>query len=222
MSLLGSSSSQAIADTGIPQRRRRSASRRRDRGGPGDRDLRVRSCCRGHDECRDRTRADMRFCRTSAAITPAVFTEVLQAREAEFARVSARRLEETGPAITKRVDADYGSEVVPAGSARSTDKTRSSALHCGPRRGPGLRFLSSFFQWLGCAGQVMYSVFYLRNNVHISSFFHVSLWWELLDAADCRDADLLQQIMSGMPIMGDIASSHRWVQFLSMQLRSRA
>ena len=31
-----------------------------------------------------------------------------------------------------------------------------------------------------------------------------------MDAADCADVDLLDQITSGMAVVGDIASPHRW------------
>ena len=52
------------------------------------------------DEARDRLRADMRFSRTSAAITPQVFTDVLRDREeAEYVRFSTVRVEETGPEL---------------------------------------------------------------------------------------------------------------------------
>ena len=51
-------------------------------------------------DARDRMQADMRFSRTSAAITPQVFTDVLQAREAhEYERVSTVRVEQTEPEI---------------------------------------------------------------------------------------------------------------------------
>ena len=52
------------------------------------------------DEMRDRMRADMRFSRTSAAITPQVFSDVLHDREAaEYTRFSTVRVEETGPEL---------------------------------------------------------------------------------------------------------------------------
>ena len=45
-------------------------------------------------------RADMRFSRTSAAITPQVFSDVLHDREAaECTRFSTVRVEETGPEL---------------------------------------------------------------------------------------------------------------------------
>ena len=44
----------------------------------------------------------------------------------------------------------------------------------------------------------------------LGTFFHVVLWRQLLQQASCSDVDLVDQIMSGMPIVGDIASSHRW------------
>ena len=47
--------------------------------------------------------------------------------------------------------------------------------------------------------------------VALGAFFHVALWRELLQQASCSDVDLVDQIMAGMPIVGDIASSHRWV-----------
>ncbi|CAE7941157.1 UBI1 [Symbiodinium sp. KB8] len=51
-------------------------------------------------EARDRLRADMRFSRTSAAITPQIFTDVLRDREeAEYRRYSTVRVEETGPEL---------------------------------------------------------------------------------------------------------------------------
>ncbi|CAE7809987.1 unnamed protein product, partial [Symbiodinium necroappetens] len=64
----------------------------------------------------------------------------------------------------------------------------------------------------------------------IGTFFHVALWRELLHEAKCPDVDLVDQILAGMPIVGDIASSHRWVadrkphaEHLSVDsLRSRA
>ena len=46
--------------------------------------------------------------------------------------------------------------------------------------------------------------------VALGAFFHVALWRELLQQASCSDVDLVDQIMAGMPIVGDIASSHRW------------
>ena len=46
--------------------------------------------------------------------------------------------------------------------------------------------------------------------VELGAFFHVALWRELLQQASCSDVDLVDQIMAGMPIVGDIASSHRW------------
>ena len=52
------------------------------------------------DEVRDRMRADMRFSRTSAAITPQVFSDVLHDREAaEYTRFPTVRVEETGPEL---------------------------------------------------------------------------------------------------------------------------
>ena len=52
------------------------------------------------DDMRDRMRADMRFSRTSAAITPQVFSDVLRDREAaEYTRFSTVRVEETGPEL---------------------------------------------------------------------------------------------------------------------------
>ena len=52
------------------------------------------------DEMRDRMRADMRFSRTSAAITPQVFSDVLHDREAaEYTRFTTVRVEETGPEL---------------------------------------------------------------------------------------------------------------------------
>ena len=52
------------------------------------------------EEARDRLRADMRFSRTSAAITPQIFTDVLRDREeAEYRRYSTVRVEETGPEL---------------------------------------------------------------------------------------------------------------------------
>ena len=47
--------------------------------------------------------------------------------------------------------------------------------------------------------------------VALGAFFHVALWHQLLQQASCSDVDLVDQIMAGMPIVGDIASSHRWV-----------
>ncbi|CAE7920767.1 unnamed protein product, partial [Symbiodinium necroappetens] len=47
--------------------------------------------------------------------------------------------------------------------------------------------------------------------VELGAFFHVALWRELMQHAACSDVDLVDQIMAGMPIVGDIASSHRWV-----------
>ena len=44
----------------------------------------------------------------------------------------------------------------------------------------------------------------------LGAFFHVVLWRELMQQAACPDVDLVDQIMAGMPIVGDIASSHRW------------
>ena len=44
----------------------------------------------------------------------------------------------------------------------------------------------------------------------LGTFFHVALWRQLLQQASCSDVGLVDQIMSGMPIVGDIASSHRW------------
>ena len=49
-----------------------------------------------------------------------------------------------------------------------------------------------------------------NQSVELGAFFHVALWRELLQQAACSDVDLVDQIMSGMPIVGDIASSHRW------------
>ena len=46
--------------------------------------------------------------------------------------------------------------------------------------------------------------------VTLGAFFHVALWRELLQEAKCSDVDLVDQIMAGTPIVGDIASSHRW------------
>ena len=43
--------------------------------------------------------------------------------------------------------------------------------------------------------------------VKLGSFFHVALWRQLLQQASCSDVDLVDQIMAGMPIVGDIASS---------------
>ena len=52
------------------------------------------------DDMRDRMRADMRFSRTSAAITPQVFSDVLRDREAaEYTRFSTVQVEETGPEL---------------------------------------------------------------------------------------------------------------------------
>ena len=66
--------------------------------------------------------------------------------------------------------------------------------------------------------------------VTLGSFFHVALWRQLLQQASCSDVDLVDQIIAGMPIVGDIASSHRWApdrkphaDYLSVEsLRSRA
>ena len=66
--------------------------------------------------------------------------------------------------------------------------------------------------------------------VVLGAFFHVALWRELMHQAACSDVDLVDQIMAGMPIVGDIASSHRWAadrkphaDHLSVEsLRSRA
>ena len=46
--------------------------------------------------------------------------------------------------------------------------------------------------------------------LELGTKFHVALWRQLLQQASCSDVDLVDQIMSGMPIVGDIASSHRW------------
>ena len=43
----------------------------------------------------------------------------------------------------------------------------------------------------------------------MGSFFHVCLWRELLRSAGSADVDFIDQIMSGMPIVGDIASSRQ-------------
>ena len=37
----------------------------------------------------------------------------------------------------------------------------------------------------------------------MGSFFHVVLWRELMEAAQRADVDLIDQIMSGMPIVGE-------------------
>ena len=70
--------------------------------------------------------ADMRFSRTSAAITPKVFTEVtevLHSHEAQqFKRVSTVRVEETGP------------EIMAASSSTPTSAPRSFAPHRPPAR----------------------------------------------------------------------------------------
>ncbi|CAE7463400.1 MSBP2, partial [Symbiodinium sp. CCMP2456] len=64
------------------------------------------------EEARDRLRADMRFSRTSAAITPQVFTDVLRDREdADFQRYSTIRVEETGLAPGEQLDSYDGSAV---------------------------------------------------------------------------------------------------------------
>ena len=52
------------------------------------------------DEVRDRMRADMRFSRTSAAITPQVFSDVLHDREAaEYTRFSQPRNRSLRPSL---------------------------------------------------------------------------------------------------------------------------
>ncbi|CAE7754369.1 unnamed protein product, partial [Symbiodinium microadriaticum] len=40
--------------------------------------------------------------------------------------------------------------------------------------------------------------------VELGAFFHVALWRELMQQAACSDVDLVDQIMAGMPIVGDI------------------
>ena len=49
-----------------------------------------------------------------------------------------------------------------------------------------------------------------EEPVQLGSFFHVELWHEFMDAAGYADVDVLDHILSGMPIVGDITSSHRW------------
>jgi len=57
---------------------------------------------------------------------------------------------------------------------------------------------------------------------------HLALWEEMLSAAKCVDVDLVPSFVAGMPIVGDIARSRRWLPLqrdkpLSMEdLRSRA
>ena len=44
----------------------------------------------------------------------------------------------------------------------------------------------------------------------IGQFFHVALWRELAAAGHCEDQHLVDEILQGMPIVGEIARSGRW------------
>ena len=44
----------------------------------------------------------------------------------------------------------------------------------------------------------------------VGKFFHVALWRELAKAGHCKDAHLVEELLKGMPIVGDVARSGRW------------
>ena len=44
----------------------------------------------------------------------------------------------------------------------------------------------------------------------LGQFFHVQLWREMAAAGNCKDQHLIEELLVGMNIVGDVAKSGRW------------
>ena len=57
-----------------------------------------------------------------------------------------------------------------------------------------------------------------HESPELGQFFHVQLWREMAHAADVCDKALVEQIVQGMPIAGQILPSNRWPLLLENDL----